>query len=280
MAESGSLSARPGLMLTRSEEAAIGMLPDGLDDPTRCMPVAVRIGDPGHGVIGRLIRQQTERLCHDVLGVRPHQFNGPRFDPFGTLGRFSHDQHRFTERRGFFLHAAESVRINVQAFASATNCEYGCGGINRMFLCVPEPRVNDLFHLRIEMDRIDDNARRGGVADNSANAIANRLEPRTKVLATMAGDQNHWLLAPVGAEKFPELTVECPSHLLVLLPANLGQQGVNDRVSSDENRIVRHSFRQQRLPRCFRRREMERNQRTDKPAIRLFRKGRMNVASS
>jgi hypothetical protein len=82
------------------------MLPDGLDDPTRCMPVAVRIGDSGHGVIGRLIRQQPERLCHDALRVRPHEFNGPRFNSFRSFCRFSHDEHWCTERRSFFLYAA------------------------------------------------------------------------------------------------------------------------------------------------------------------------------
>lgn len=107
MAELGSWSAHQSLDVNAIREAAIGMLPDGLDDPPRCMPVAVGIGDSGHCVVRRLIRQQPERfLIHDAAGVRPHEFNGPRLNSLRPFRRFSHDQHWFTERRGFFLHAA------------------------------------------------------------------------------------------------------------------------------------------------------------------------------
>ncbi len=70
------------------------------------MPVAVWIDGLGHLAIGGFIVEQPRGFGDDRGRVGADKLGCSGGNTFGPFRRVAHHEHRFTEARGFFLHAA------------------------------------------------------------------------------------------------------------------------------------------------------------------------------
>lgn len=184
------------------------------------MSISVRVGGVTHGLILRLIAEQTAELAVDDVLLGAHEFQRAGGDALRALGGVSHDKHGLAQARCLLLDAARVGEDEVARRHEVVEVE----NLERVDDVEPveavELLVRSLADERVHVDGVDCLGV-GVLLHHTADGAEHAVHGLAQVLAAMGRDEDE-----TGAIRPLELGMGVPL-------AHGGAQGVDAGVAGD-----------------------------------------------